>query len=54
MHKLLDAYLLKPTLANAKKIVAHGRKHPFSLCLVNDIDQALIVKAATQVEEAGR
>ena len=38
MTKLLKDYFNKPTLANAQKIVAYNRKHPFAACMLTAYD----------------
>jgi len=52
MTKLLNAYRASPTLANAKKVVAYGRKHSFVLCFMNADDIATLAKADNQTREA--
>lgn len=38
MTKLLNAYRTAPTLANAQKIRAYARSHPFAACLLQVAD----------------
>lgn len=45
MLKLIETFRANPTIANARKIQAHGRKHPFSLCILSDDDIATIKQA---------
>jgi hypothetical protein len=45
MNKLLETYIAKPTLANAQRIRAHSRKHPFSTCLLSDANQDVLANA---------
>ena len=47
MQKLLNAYLAKPTLGNARKIEDYDRKHPFASCVMTEAD-ILVVRAAIQ------
>ena len=34
MLKLLETYLAKPTLTNAKKVVSHADRHPMVYCML--------------------
>lgn len=43
MLKVLETYHANPTLKNAKAVIAYGRKHPFSVCLLaNDLLDLLV------------
>jgi hypothetical protein len=45
MTKLLETYLAKPTLANARKVRAYERKHAFSVCLLSDAFRDVLADA---------
>ena len=45
MTKILAAYRANPTLANARKAVAYGRKHPFVLCFMDAQDISTLADA---------
>lgn len=40
MLKLIEKYRAAPTLKNAQAIRAYGRKHPFSVCLFPNPEDA--------------
>jgi hypothetical protein len=42
MQKLIDRYRANPTADNAKRVLAHARKHPFATLLLSSDDLALI------------
>ena len=44
----LDAFISAPSLTNAKKVVAHARKHPFVLCMLTE-DHAGMVRNAERM-----
>lgn len=48
MTKLLEKYRANPTLKNAKAVIAYGRKHPFSACLLSASDADLHIAAGKQ------
>jgi hypothetical protein len=50
MQKLLNTYLAKPTLGNARKIKDYNRKHPFASCVMTEAD-IQIIRAAIQHAE---
>jgi hypothetical protein len=45
MTKLLAAYRANPSLANAQKVRAYERKHPFALTLLSRDDADLVADA---------
>ncbi len=45
MTTLLAKYLAKPTAANAAKIAYYDRKHPFTNCLLNQLELAILNEA---------
>ena len=51
MLKLLDTFKTTNSLANARKLVAHGRKHPFSLCFLTEDDAHILREAVRLVEK---
>ena len=52
MTKHLEAFIACNSLANAKRIAAHARKHPFALCLLT-ADHAHLVEEAIRLAERG-
>jgi hypothetical protein len=51
----LEAFKTTNSLANARKLVAHGRKHPFSLCFLTEDDAGMVREAQRLVDsEASR
>jgi len=48
MLKLLNIYRLSRDLRDAKRLVAHARKHPMSLCLLSP-DELLIYDEARMI-----
>ena len=51
MQKLIEQYRNAKTLANAKRIFNHIKKHPFSFLTVDQYDHALIQAALMQIEQ---
>jgi hypothetical protein len=51
MIKLLNEYRATPTLKNARKVVAYGRKHPFVLCFMNAADISTLADAENHSKE---
>lgn len=43
MATLLNKYRLNPTPANAQRVLAYHRKHPFAECLLSQADLALLI-----------
>jgi hypothetical protein len=50
MQKLIEQYQTAKTLANAKRIFNHIKKHPFSYLAVDQYDHAVIQAALMQIE----
>ena len=53
MIKLLDAYKTCNSLANARKLARHARKHPFSVCLLSADDHHILDEALRLVDREG-
>ena len=53
MNKVLAAYIACNSLANARKVVAYARKHPFATCLLTTDHVSLVIEAAKLVEREG-
>lgn len=45
MNKLLATYRANPSFANARKVRAYERAHPFALCLLTREDANLVADA---------
>lgn len=45
MSKLLTAFENNQTIENARKLVAHDRKHPMASCLLSP-DEHIVLRAA--------
>jgi hypothetical protein len=52
MNKVLDAYKTTNSLANARRLAAYARKHPFAVCLLTQVDSDLLTEALRLVDTA--
>jgi hypothetical protein len=52
MNKVLDAYKTTNSLANARRLAAYARKHPFAVCLLTQVDSDLLTEALCLVDGA--
>jgi len=48
----LEAFISTPSLANAKKVVAHARKRPFVLCMLTEDHAGMVRNAERIVDDA--
>ena len=51
MHKLIDAYVNKPTDKNALRVKRHADLHPMSACLLNAEDTVILRQAIKQAND---
>lgn len=52
VHTLIDLFIDKPNLINAKKLVAKTIHNPMSLCLITEDHAGIVRNAERLVEEA--
>jgi hypothetical protein len=50
MTKLLNIWMLKPSLANARKLRSYAVKHQMAACMLTANDQRLLAFALSQAE----
>ena len=53
MNKHLDAFKTTNSLANARRLVAHIKKHPMVMCMLTEDDAHMVREAAQLVEREG-
>jgi hypothetical protein len=51
MLKLLNQWMLAPSLANARKLRSYARKHAMAACMLTTTDQKLLAFALYQAEK---
>jgi hypothetical protein len=50
MLKLLNRWMLAPTLTNARKLRSYARRHAMAVCMLTTTDQKLLAFALYQAE----
>ncbi len=51
MHKLIQAFIAKPTTENARKLVAYLNKHPMAEVTAGMVDRDMIAKARASLSK---
>jgi hypothetical protein len=53
MQKILDAFIATSSLANARKLAAHVRRHPMVMCMLTADHASIVDQALRLVEREG-
>ena len=53
MLKLLEAYKTVNSLANAKRLAAHARRHPFAVAFLTEDDAHILTEALRLADREG-
>ena len=53
MFKTLEAFKTTNSLANARRLVAHIRKHPMVMCMLTEDDAHMVREAVQLVDREG-